>query len=209
MRIMKLSKNQKGFWSGLSALPPIENLIDVGIGPEGTPGLYRFFPSARKIMIDPLIESKKAVENEIKKNPKNIFIQLALSSYQGEMDIYIREPLSRSGSKKKSCEKDSSLKIRKVKVDTLDNVISKIDLRGPIGLKIDTEGSELEILDGGHTLVNSLAWVILELSISQNKFEGSKTFEEVINYMSEKKFRVIGIRTSGSGTDHCDVAFSR
>ena len=33
----------KGGWPGLRVLPKVDNLIDVGIGHQGSEGLYKFF----------------------------------------------------------------------------------------------------------------------------------------------------------------------
>ena len=76
----------------------------------------------------------------------------------------------------------------KVKTNTLDNFcrskkIKKIDL-----LKIDVEGSELDVLKGGKNILRSVKLVQLEILESKNKFLIEKT--KIINYLKKYKFKI-------------------
>lgn len=51
----------------LKKLPKVDTLIDIGVGPEGTPELYALFNSSYLILIDPAIEAEKVA----KKNSKD------------------------------------------------------------------------------------------------------------------------------------------
>jgi hypothetical protein len=46
-------------WDQLKNLPNIDTLIDIGVGPKGTPELYDQFESQKLILIDPLDEAKE------------------------------------------------------------------------------------------------------------------------------------------------------
>ena len=46
-------------WSQLDKLPNIDSLIDVGVGPNGTPDLYHRFKDKKLVLIDPLDEAEK------------------------------------------------------------------------------------------------------------------------------------------------------
>ena len=50
-------------WSQINKLPNIDTLIDVGVGPEGTPDLYNKFKEKKLILIDPLDEAEKFFNN--------------------------------------------------------------------------------------------------------------------------------------------------
>ena len=71
-KISSHSFQNKGGWPGLRVLPKVDNLIDVGIGHQGTEGLYKFFPQSRKFFIDPLIETKAALSHHLN-DPKISF----------------------------------------------------------------------------------------------------------------------------------------
>ena len=44
-------------WEQLDRLPDIDTLIDVGVGPIGTPDLYQRFQNQKLILRDPLDEA--------------------------------------------------------------------------------------------------------------------------------------------------------
>ena len=73
----------------------------------------------------------------------------------------------------------------KVRLQVLDNLFeddSSFDL-----IKIDTQGSELDILKGGKNLVSKSTAIILEVAFIEYNL-GAPTAEETIDYMSEIGF---------------------
>ena len=81
-----------------------------------------------------------------------------------------------------------NLKFTKVKkhATTLDQLAKEFKLNyKKIMIKIDTEGSELKIIQGGiKTLKKYCSHLILEMSIKK-RFEGSYTSSELINYLEK------------------------
>jgi len=207
IKTSKLYPN-KGGWPGLRVLPKVDNLIDIGIGHQGSEGLYKFFPDARKFFVDPLIETKTSIEKYLK-NPQNKFFECGLSSKEGFLKINIRQPISQSGFNKSKNDFVGSNNCRRVIVNTLDNLfpIHTIKDTGTWGIKIDVEGHEKEVLIGGIELIKNCDFVIVEVSIDKNKFENSPSLKEIINWMSNLNFEVKAVRASGDGTDHLDIAF--
>ena len=70
---------------------------------------------------------------------------------------------------------------------TLDEVISEVDNNTFDIIKIDTQGSELDIIKGGLKAVKKASYVILEVPTLQYN-EGSPLFDEVIDYMKQIGF---------------------
>ena len=195
----------KGGWPGLKILPKVDFLIDIGIGHQGTEGLYKFFPNSTKYFIDPLIETKKAVSNYLN-DPKNKFFECALSSSTGQLDIIVRDPISQSGFNKKSKESNSSY-VRSVKVETLDKLFPKGTFNSNYGIKIDVEGHELDVIKGGIDLIKKSSFIIVETSIYKNRFEDSPLFKDIFLYLTKLGFEIASLRVSEDGIDHCDIAF--
>ena len=54
-------------WDQLERLPEIDTLIDIGVGPMGTPTLYSRFDSAKLLLIDPLDETKSYIDKNLLK----------------------------------------------------------------------------------------------------------------------------------------------
>ena len=73
----------------------------------------------------------------------------------------------------------------KIKLQKLDNIFEDDAVFELI--KIDTQGSELDILKGGRELIRKASAVILEISLIEYN-EGAPTAEETINYMNEIGF---------------------
>ena len=197
---------KKGGWLGLRILPKVDVLIDIGIGHQGTEGLYEYFPESRKIFIDPLEETRLAVDHYLPNNSDNVFYTTALGSSEGEVNLIVRHPISRSGAMEIQND-DSAAEIRVVPQTTLDKLLSQSHIQGTIGIKIDAEGFELEILKGGGDAMRSASFIILELPIDQRRFKNGYSFEDAIFFMSKHGYQVVAIRPSGDGTNHCDVAF--
>ena len=197
----------KGGWPGLKVLPQVDLLIDVGIGHQGTEGLYKFFPNATKYFIDPLIETKEAVSVYLD-NPNNKFFECALSSSNGQLDMVIRDPISQSGLNSKINENKSN-NIRSVRVETLDNLFPNGTFNSTYGIKIDVEGHELEVIKGGENLIKKSSFIIVETSLYKNKFKNSVLFKDVYLYVMKLGFDIASLRVSKDGIDHCDIAFVR
>lgn len=198
----------KGGWPGLRVLPKVDNLIDVGIGHQGSEGLYKFFPDSRKFFIDPLIETKDAVITHLE-HSENKFFECGVSDTQGMLEINIREPISQSGFKESESDQSRVVKKRTVKVETLDSLFPVTDLSGTWGIKIDVEGHESEVLRGGVELIERCSFVIVEVSIGGDRFRDAASFGDITVYMLNLGFKVAALRVSGDGTDHCDMAFVR
>ena len=71
-------QNPKGGWPAQKSLPSVDVLIDVGIGQQGTPGLYENINASSFIFIDPVQECEQAVQTLLADNKNNMFICCAL-----------------------------------------------------------------------------------------------------------------------------------
>lgn len=74
----------------------------------------------------------------------------------------------------------------KVQAYTLDEVTEKVGKTYDI-IKIDTQGSELDIIKGGLKTVKESSYIIMEVPTLQYN-EGSPLFDEVIEYMNNIGF---------------------
>jgi len=73
-------------------------------------------------------------------------------------------------------------KVLDVKVDTLDNQLKNFDKKIDL-IKIDTQGSEYQILEGGiETIKRDMPFLFLE-TWSQPYYEGITLFDEIITYL--------------------------
>jgi len=74
------------------------------------------------------------------------------------------------------------IKTTGIKLDDLFESDSEFDL-----IKIDTQGSELDIIEGGLNLCNKAKGILLEVSLTQYN-ENAPLYDEVIDYMTSHGF---------------------
>ena len=188
---------QRGFNSSyLSQIAQPKTVIDVGVG-YGTEALYHAYPTAKFILVEPLTDYEDAI-NRITSNLDCKVYYKALSNAEGTMEMIVdTENLELSSFQTRTAlaESGNNLCKRQVEVTTLDSIIrDNRDIQAPILLKVDTEGHELEVLEGGKDVLRIVDTVIAEVSVAR-RFEGSYTFEEFILFMKDHGFRVFDFLT--------------
>lgn len=95
------------------------------------------------------------------------------------------------------------IKQKGIKLDDLFTEDTKFDL-----IKIDTQGSELDIILGGEQLVSKAKGVLLEVSLTQYN-EGAPLYQEVIDFMEERGFTPVAIldEAFNHGSHQQDILF--
>ncbi len=191
----------------LAGLKPVNTVIDIGVGHNGSPFLYRHFPDATYLSVDPLREAEQAVAKGLGRSDNSLFIEAALGEEPATIDLPISrvpsrttllEPVSRKADR-------TSSETRRVEIRRLDDITEGLDLPKPVLLKVDTEGYEMKVLKGAEKTLKNCSYVILELSF-QPRFKDSYTFEEMIAFMASSGFTVHSVITGGS--DKVDLCFS-
>ena len=172
----------------------IDTIIDVGVA-KGTEWLYNPYNNAKLILIEPLNVYTKL--NDIIKDRTFEIFECALGSKNGFTDIYFdkTEPSKSSIYKREKLTKteDHEIELRRVELKKLDQIVASSKLSPQsIGLKIDTEGHELEVLKGATKTLGMCEFVICEISI-ERRFINSYDFSELIVFMNNKNFKLTKI----------------
>lgn len=166
-----------------------ESVIDVGVN-TGTPWLYDLFTEADFLLIDPQKKLEKTITNFPKKYK---IINKALGSENKK--ILLKEKINKAKSTILNSTELIAAKVTseyEVEMTTLDDVIDKEKVTGDIGLKIDTEGYEVEVIKGLEKYKNQVSFVIAEASVL-DRFHGSYNFSELISVFYDKGFRFYNI----------------
>ena len=79
----------------------------------------------------------------------------------------------------------------KVKSDTLDNFTSKLSLPSPIMLKIDVQGFEEKVLEGGEILIKKSSLLIIETSFTA-LYEDQPLFKDIYAILQDWGFEYAG-----------------
>jgi FkbM family methyltransferase len=96
---------------------------------------------------------------------------------------------------------------------TLDAVVNKHRLAGPIFLKADVQGYELEVLRGASATLSKTEAILLEVSTLPYNI-GAPLFADVIAFLAERRFLVYDLcalhrRQSDHAVFQVDVLFAR
>lgn len=146
-------------------------VIDVGVY-GGTRYLYRSFPGAKFVLIDPLAESRDMVAASGQAEGHDFHL-VALGAEEGERVLSVtRTGAGKGGDLSSFHDRVDRTRVwiagteeRLVPVTTLDRIAAKYP--GRLGLKIDTEGHELDILEGASETLRRCDFVILEVSVTR------------------------------------------
>jgi FkbM family methyltransferase len=156
------------------------------------------------------IEASNECEESLKQITENYYIGL-LAKDNTDYTFYKRknDPTSTGNSIYKELThffSDDQLDIIKatgIKLDDLFDNESEFDL-----IKIDTQGSELDIIEGGLNLCNKAKGILLEVSLTQYN-ENAPLYDEVISYMESIGFEKTEIldEARNHGSHQQDILF--
>jgi FkbM family methyltransferase len=167
-------------------------VIDVGVA-SGTPGLYRAFPNAHVVLIEPLREYLPDLE-QLQAELGAEYVLTAVGAKPGTATIEVdREGLIFSSMLPRVPPPAAErLEQREIPVTTLDSLLQERRWRGPFGLKMDVEGFEHHVIAGAPRLLAETQFVIAEVSVKK-RFEDSYSFAEFVALMDSLGFRLCDI----------------
>lgn len=156
------------------------------------------------------IEASPECEQSLKEITSNYYIGL-LAKDNSEYNFFSRKdaPTGTGNSIYRELThfySDDKLEILKqtgIKLDDLFEEDSEFDL-----IKIDTQGSELDIISGGLNLCKKAKGILLEVSLTQYN-EGAPLYDEVISFMQNLGFKAVAIldEARNHGAHQQDILF--
>jgi FkbM family methyltransferase len=184
------TRNFKEFFSHLKRLHfTPRTIIDIGVA-WGTPDLYEAFPDSKFYFVEPLKEFEPALK-QLQSLYDVEYILAAAGATTGELTLNIHaDPRQTS-----SLERDS-VNRRVVPMMTLDQILAEYEVRGPVLLKIDTEGHELAVLKGATEIIAKVDLAILETRLI-SYVDGLPEFGDIVAYMTKNNFSLYDILDGG------------
>jgi len=205
---------------GLSMRWSLENLkrcgflpatvIDVGafIG-EWTELTQAIWPEAKYLMIEPQPNKQERLRRMC--NERVSLEAVLLGSTQSNAVPFHMDDLGGSSVLEQLQDKCPVTEFLPMK--TLDTIASDRQLAGPILVKADVQGYELEVLAGASKTLQNTEVILLEISLLPYNI-GSPLFSEVVAFLDERRFLVYDFcwlhrRQSDQAAFQVDVIFAR
>ena len=127
------------------------------------------------------------VNKEFLINSKFEYFLGVLSSTKKEVNFYSRGLTGDSYYREQSGRYDEKYKAKIVTTATLDDIVKKNNLKLPNFIKIDTQGSEIDILKGSNETLSNCNLIYLETSIIEYNLN-SPSLSECIKYLDSIGF---------------------
>lgn len=209
-------KTRAHYLKGYGFAPDV--VFDIGVH-DGTPWLYKSFPAAKFVLVDP----QPACGDVVKASGKLAdfdFHAVALGAEAGTATLNVPETdPGKGGAMASLMQRTDNLTKTFTRVDTYDVPVQRLDdlaaaYEGRVGIKVDTEGFETAVLQGGPETLKRCDFVILELSVS-TRFATTAPPSSAIGLLADAGLELRDILAMADGAGkraqprHMDVLFTR
>lgn len=163
-------------------------IFDVGANRgHWTRKALHYFPAARFELFEPQAFLRIHADDLLGRNPNIRWNNCAVADFGGEAEFTpaasdVSSHFSRSGA-----INGEQIKVRVAKLDTF---CSKRGIYPQI-MKIDAQGADLKVLDGGRSLLGLTELILIEAAVCAPLLEN--TALEVMNRMDSEGYRLVGI----------------
>ncbi len=191
-------------------------VFDVGVF-GGTGWLYKCYPGAKFVLIDP----QPGCEDRVSLKPKDYdFHSVALGEEAGTVKLNVPETRpGRGGAMASILDRTDRASNRFSSVETVDVPMERLDTvaagyDGRVGLKIDTEGYEGQVLAGAPETLKRTDFVVLEMSVAK-RFEGAAMPSVLVAHLAEAGLEFRDVLTAATypgkrpRPHNMDVLFAR
>lgn len=191
-------------------------VVDVGVG-RGTPWLYESFPDAQFRLFEPLEEFTPWLDQICERYSARYHL-CALGAESGTAEILVNKAFmtsstmqgySKALSDARGWHEDQLVR-RSIPCRRLDEFAP---FRGPVLLKLDVEGHELEVLKGAEAALATTEVIVSEVSVAPRNERGY-SFGEFMSAIEAHGFAMIDIAEisalrQGGPVAYIDAVFAR
>lgn len=188
------------------------DIVDIGAyRGEWTRQVAEIYPDARFWLFEPQPSKKEELElakTTIRAQIQVFNVLLGAQPHDG-ITFHLRETGSSVLKETTSFEKTPI----QLPMQTLDLLFENEEFHGPLFLKLDVQGYELEVLKGSERTLAATEVALLEVSLLEYN-EGAPIFSEVIDFMHQRNFAIYDIcgqlrRESDGALFQVDLIFTK
>lgn len=171
-------------------------IIDVGAN-RGQFALVaaRRFPRASLICFEPQQGPREVLARVMSRHPRLRVVDAALAARAGTSTLHITEAddssslLLATHLQLETFPGTQIIEQRQVTTQRLDALVRTADLVGPTLLKIDVQGTELEVLKGASDVLDCIESILVECSFVE-LYAGQALAHEVFSFLHKRGFRL-------------------
>ena len=167
----------------------IRTVIDVGVG-SGTPALYDAFPDAAFVLVEPVVENRPALDALSSRLRARVALAAA-GAVNGQVTIHVHDDLTGSSVLRQAEGTMADGASRRVPLVRLDSLLPVPPVR-PCLVKLDTQGTELDVIEGLGERLADVDVFIIETSLMPFR-SGAPEFAEVVGRLHVLGFVVYDI----------------
>jgi FkbM family methyltransferase len=187
------------------------HIVDVGANHGSwTRRAIRYFPSAAYTLIEPQANLKAHIQDLIDQGHKITWISAGCSNEPGQLQLMLslRDDSSTFIQEDRYGKKITGPSIS-VSVTTLNQIIATAEM--PEMVKIDAEGYDLKVLEGGSNLFGNTEIFLVEGQVCANY---DTSMAQVIGFMEKAGYQLMDITDMNRSPKHgvlwlCELAFIR
>jgi FkbM family methyltransferase len=160
-------------------------VIDVGAA-HGTKVLYAAFPEAYFFLFEPLAEFEKDLKWTLTRI-QGEYWPCALSDRQGSATLFMT-PQFDGASLMHQHVPPNDPRLRPIEVRTLDAVLADRKIEGPVLLKIDCQGGDLNVVKGARKFIQQCDVIVMEVGMFHYWGPQTPDFTTVVRYLADVGF---------------------
>lgn len=163
-------------------------VFDVG-AQVGTMELYETFPESVHILIEPVQENEPRLKSICDALPNATYMIAAAGRASEKGTLLVSKNYLYSGLiPEESAEESETHFPREIQTVALDDLVSSSGVKGPYLLKIDVDGSEIDVLTGSVKMLKETGYAVIESTLF-----GSAQIHHVIDFMKDEGFVIYDI----------------
>lgn len=171
----------------------VNSVIDIGAAVGSWTRLcLDFFPEARYILVEPLLQYDKPLSLLLKDFPNLTRVKAAAAARVGQSMFFLHEDLYGSSLYRETEGATVDGLPILVETTTIDAIVQQQGLAGPFLLKIDVQGAELQVLEGAAATLPQTEYLVIETSLFEF-FKGGPLIHEIIAGLQRYDFVIYDI----------------
>ncbi len=190
--LLRLSRHRR-WLEGLE----IRTVIDVGAhGGEFASAARAILPAARIYSFEPQDDARARIVTRLGGTEFEVF-GLALGAEPGRATFY-RSEFTKASSllpmgkrHREAFPWSAAGEEIEVQVETLDAMRERLTFDRGVLLKLDVQGSELAVLQGGERALDTIDYILVEVSL-RSLYDGDASFTDVASFLEARGFRYTG-----------------